>query len=609
MGPYRVPERIGTFTVRAQTGWGGTACTFIGSEPGPHGTERLKCLKVPSPLLLSELPAHEVRRIFQNEANVLRLLPPGSIAHLEDVADLGDEQGVMCLVFAYIDGMTLAQLIRKMRADGRLLAWDAVVGIARGIASALAEAHTDRRHEPTPYCHPPIVHRDVSPANVMLDVRGNAFLIDFGFARALEASQLYASRLHPGRVAYSAPEYLCDDDQGSYGPRLDLFSLGALLFEALTARQAFDGRSVERHIAQVRSKDRRRIEELRPEFYTPEGPDPDLSAFVHIVDCLLEPDPDDRFQSADALLSALSSLRVGVDQRPVGKLVRKYQSPLEQRVSSGRIDRSQVMSLVEARRAHVWVPPPARAAAPDEVLVDAAAAKELAQLAQRPTPEPLGDPIDFAATTPKAVAIPPTRDLGPSIGDDLADTNPLRPAISKSGVMAVVEREGPAGVALAPDAHEPEFPPAVFAPEPLSTPTIDKAAPVHIPPTRGAAPAPASATSSARGSFAASPQVGGMQAGPPSVPGQPPPVVRSSPVAGLAVLSAMLAGVTGAIVLLRDTVLVPLLSGNPQDIGEWVVLDHFWTPALNVTSGLCFAAALVVAFVAVAMHTKRQRSP
>ncbi len=436
VGPYRLPERVGPFRIRAQTGHGGTACTFIGSAPGPRGSERLKCLKIPSPLLLSELSPREVRRIFQNEADVLRLLPPGNIAHLEDAVELSDDEGVMCLVFAYIDGMTLGQLIRKMRAERQLLSWQAVVGVARDLAGALAEAHADCRALATPYRHPPIVHRDVSPANAMIDVRGDAFLIDFGFARAVEASGLYASRAHPGRVAYAAPEYLTDADRGRYGPRLDLFSLGALLFEALTARRAFKGASVESHLRQVQRRERPRVQELRPEFYSSEGPEADLVALVDIVDRLLEPDPDERFQSADAVLSALSSLRGGVDQRPLGARVRLHQSPLEQRVTAGRVDCREVVARVDARRRAVDVG--ARTPAlPDEVLVDAAVADQLAALA---APAPAGvAPRLVARDAPGAPAgIPTTRDALPLV--DLPESILARPVTRESGVLEIGER-------------------------------------------------------------------------------------------------------------------------------------------------------------------------
>ncbi len=333
-GPYRLPERLGPFTVRAQVGWGGTAFTFVGSEPGPSGAARLKCLKIPSPQLLMEHSPREIRDIFDNEAAVLRLLPPANIAPLERVVELGDGQGIVCLVYTFIDGADLGRVIRKSYERRELLPWQAVVGIARDLAGALEEAHTDRRAENIYYNHPCVVHRDIAPSNVMLDIRGNAFLIDFGFARTMNTSRLRASRAHPGRIAYSAPEYFGGDGGGIYDPRLDLFSTGALLFEALTGRQAFRGSSVNEHIEQVQTNDRPRIEDLRPEFNGPSGVDPELVSLAGIVDCLLEPDPDARFQSAGALLSALSSLRVGMDQRPLGAMVIEHQDAWQHRVTT-----------------------------------------------------------------------------------------------------------------------------------------------------------------------------------------------------------------------------------------------------------------------------------
>ena len=595
VGPYRPPDRVGPFTVRAQTGHGGTACTFIGSVPGPGGSEHLKCLKIPSPFLLSKLPPEEVRRIFQNEADVLKLLPPGNIARLESVVDLGDDDGVMCLVFAYIDGMTLGELIRKMRADGQLLAWEAVVGIARDIASALAEAHADCRELPTPYCHPSIVHRDVSPANAMVDVRGNTFLIDFGFARAIEATGLYASRVHPGRVAYSAPEYLSSASQGGYGPRVDLFSLGALLFEALTGRHAFKGTSVEHHIMQVLAKDRLRIEDLRPEFYTDEEPDPDLVAFVHIVDCLLEPDPDDRFQSADALLSALSSLRVGVDQRPVGARVRKYQSPLEQRVTSGRLDRREVLASVDAKRTLINAPPPARVSIPpEEVVVNAAVADELAQLAERRTDDSARYPVDFADTTPDPPVVPTTRDSAPRVAEDFPATNPSRKVARQSGVLAIVTREAASPAAAEPgsaiDAQEP-----IAATGPLELDRYSPAPESSAPPLEATGPI-ASIPEAATRPMGSSPVAAETdpfkhrQIGLPAYPTPPRPAARSRWMLVAAVGLALLLGLSLFLLGTVNTIWVPILTGQS---GWKLVVDGFWTPLLtNVGAVGAMASAL-----------------
>lgn len=376
-GIYRLPEHIGPYTIRAQVGWGGTAFTFIGSEPGPFGAARLKLLKIPSPQLLFEHSPAEVRELFQNEARILERLHPTNIAPLERVLELGDHEGMICLVYTFIAGVDLARFIRLSYANRELMPWESVVGLLRDIAGALDEAHTDHRGRAF-YKHGRIVHRDVSPSNIMLDFRGRGWLVDFGFARFMPNSKLQASRAHPGRIAYSAPEYFADNG-GVYDPRLDLFALGAVAFEALTGRPAFTGKDIQSHLEQVRAKQRPKIRNLRPEFLAG-SVDPELEALVGIVNCLLEPDPDDRFQQASALLSAVTSLRVRVDPRPLAAMVLRHQTPLQHRVTEGRIDRGAVMERVHADQ-RISGSTAAELEPPEEVLVELAAAEELERIA------------------------------------------------------------------------------------------------------------------------------------------------------------------------------------------------------------------------------------
>jgi len=586
-GPYRDPKVIGPFRVHAKTGHGGTACTFIGGRPVDGGdSEQFKCLKIPSDYLLSELPPDEVRRMFRNEAAMLQLLPPGNIARVEYTIELSDDEGVMCLVLPYIDGMTLQQLIRSMKAAGRLLRWQAVVGIVRDIASALAEAHTDRRNDPTPYCHPTIVHRDVSPANAMVDIRGTTFLIDFGFARMLEASQLYPSRAHPGRIAYSAPEYFTARDESGYGPRLDLFSLGALAFEALTNHRVFDGISVESHLAQVSDKkNRRRVQRYRPEFQPDyEGePDPDLVSFIHIVECLLEFEPDDRFQSGDALLSALGTLRVGIDQRPLGADVQKYQSPLEHCVTVGRVDRAAraLLDLDSPINANDAPPPRPVSIPPEDVYVAAEAAYDLERLAAEQGADVAPYPVDFSDTDPDPPVIPTTRDPSGESIETLPQTNPSRRALPRSGVrMIAAERDRETSEATpSPDVHP------VVAGSQRAEATPSATGPVMV------ATAPAGSGPLASDSTPAfNERHVDLPAFPTPPRGRQP---RRWPLVA-AVLSALMLALSLFVLGTANTIWVPLLTGQS---GWKLVVDGFWSPLIRdagTLSAIASAAGLLV---------------
>lgn len=560
-GPYGIPHRLQNFTVHAQVGSGATACTFVGSEPGPGGVARLKCLKIPSPQLLRQRSPEEIRAIFMNEAAALQRLPAANIAPLERIVQLGDDEGVILLVYAFIDGMNLRELIEKTRAERLLLPWKSVVGIARDMAIALEEAHRDRRGEASRHNHPPIVHRDIAPSNSMADIHGNVFLVDYGFARSMDASLLHASRLYVGRIAYAAPEY---GRGGTYGPQLDLFSMGCVLFEALTSVPPFPhNETADEHIARVWAKDRPHIEDIRPEFQEADGPDPELVRFVSIVNCLLEPAPANRFETAGALLSALSSLRVGVDPRPLGRLVQRFQSPWQHRVTEGRIDRREIMERVRQSREPKHAP--TGPTPPEEIVVELAAARELDQFTDPPPPmegSALELGLDFGATHPDPPVIPVTN---PSASDvPFPSTNPSNPALEldeTSGVrVATAPRSTP--VPAAPEqAHRPAHPQHPFT-------TAQLHLPAYEPSSRS------DATSHERR------------------------------LRGAAIALVLLFVVSIFMLGTLSTLWVPLFTGQ---LG-WTIVDGFWTPLLTRVGTVGVGLSLLGGG-GLALHLKLRRRP
>jgi len=210
--------------------------------------------------------------MFVNEAKTLVQM---SHPHIAPVYELGVVDGVYFLAMEYVEGATLSQLL----ANGPL-APELVAHLGAQICDALHYAHS--RFD--------IVHRDVTPRNVIVDDQGHARLLDFGIAAPVTGEGADGLFGTPG---YLSPEQANGDPMG---PASDVFSLGAVLFEALTARQAFFARNVD-EAKEVLTLD-------GPDFY-PEDLVPDTLA--KIVDQALCRAPAERYGSARALGRALRS--------------------------------------------------------------------------------------------------------------------------------------------------------------------------------------------------------------------------------------------------------------------------------------------------------------
>jgi eukaryotic-like serine/threonine-protein kinase len=227
---------------------------------------------------------------FEREARTISSLSHPNVCALFDVGESGDHT---FLVMEYLDGESLADRIAKGP-----LPIDQVLKIGIDVASALDAAH--RRG---------IVHRDVKPGNIML-TRSGAKLLDFGLAKGEDAPALVhdgATELKPitekgtvlGTFQYMSPEQV---EGRAADVRSDLFSLGAVLYEAATGQRAFDGKSRASLIAAILDHEPPPITISRP--MTP-------PMFDRVVRTLLRKDPEERVQTAHDLLLQLNWIREG----------------------------------------------------------------------------------------------------------------------------------------------------------------------------------------------------------------------------------------------------------------------------------------------------------
>ena len=237
-------------------------------------------------------------RMFEEEARV------GADLHhpnLVEVLDFGlDAEGGYYLVMEWVEGLDMFQWNRAFPSRRQPPPWSLVGSVGVELCRGLAAAHGRRGVRGVPA---PVIHRDVSPSNVLLGVSGSVKLTDFGLARALDRSSMTRPNVIKGKLAYCAPELT---NGAPPGVRSDLFSLGVVLWESLAQRRLFTGRNDLELLLAVRKGDVPRLEALRPDV---------PRALVEAIHQALAPDPGTRFVDALAMAQGLAQ---GLRTAPAG---------------------------------------------------------------------------------------------------------------------------------------------------------------------------------------------------------------------------------------------------------------------------------------------------
>ncbi|MEZ4222158.1 MAG: serine/threonine-protein kinase [Polyangiaceae bacterium] len=222
--------RLGRYQVGPRLGAGGTASVYLARLSGPHNFERLVALKVVHDHLSEE---REFIAQFLDEANLLVRLNHPNIVR---VHELGREGHTLFLAIEYLDGQPLSKLIQRLAHAGKRMPPELVAWIGARVADGLHHAHglTDDHGNPLA-----LVHRDISPQNIFISYDGGVKIIDFGIARA--AGRLAQTTLGKikGKFSYMAPEQVLGSD---FDHRVDLFALGATLYEAAVGTRLFAGK-------------------------------------------------------------------------------------------------------------------------------------------------------------------------------------------------------------------------------------------------------------------------------------------------------------------------------------------------------------------------------
>jgi serine/threonine-protein kinase len=216
---------------------------YLARRAGPHGFQKIVAVKRILPQLARD---PDFTAMFVDEARVCARLGHPNIVQ---VFDFGEHNGDLYMAMEYVDGTTGARLIRAAAARDEELPLDVSLHIALSILRGLEYAHAARDEEGLPLA---LVHRDVSPGNVLIDRSGAVKLTDFGIARATEVEPRTEAGQLKGKLGYMSPEQVVGR---ALDARSDLFTLGIVLAELVMLRPLFAGGSELDVLMRIRDAD------------------------------------------------------------------------------------------------------------------------------------------------------------------------------------------------------------------------------------------------------------------------------------------------------------------------------------------------------------------
>jgi serine/threonine-protein kinase len=288
---YGHPARMGRYTIKSRLESGGMADVYAGELESADGTRRRVAIKRMRPSLLDD-PSFV--RMFVEEARIGVELAHPRICKVYELFRIANEY---CMAMEYLHGVTLSRLLAACRRSGRPIPSSIALGIIAQACEGLHYAHEGRDASGRPMG---VIHRDVSPQNLMVCSDGAVKVLDFGIAKLEDSSHVTSSGGVKGKGSYMSPEQL---HGGRLDRRTDVWSLGVVALEALSGKNPFRQTSLMDTAHAITCRPLPSLRRLRPD--APE-------ALCRVIERALCRQRDLRVRSADELRRALLEA-VGVE--------------------------------------------------------------------------------------------------------------------------------------------------------------------------------------------------------------------------------------------------------------------------------------------------------
>ncbi len=335
--PSSGPDRFGQYEIIEKIASGGMAELYKARRTGVEGFQKIVAIKKILPHLADD---EEFVTMFADEAKLAAQLNHPNIIHIYDLGKI--QAGGYFIAMEHVDGRDLRSIEQSGHAHSLQLPVPLAIYIASKVASALDYAHRRRDAEGHELN---IVHRDVSPQNILISYEGDIKLCDFGIAKAASKASKTQSGALKGKIQYMSPEQAWGKP---IDRRSDLFSLGVVLHEMLTGERLFRGDTDITVLEKVRS-----AEVIPPSRMNPEVPT-NLDAVVLKA---LAKDPDERYANASDLLRDLDSVLYSYTPAPGSADVAIYLHRLQAEETAVADSRAREAAAQAEREA---APEPAR---------------------------------------------------------------------------------------------------------------------------------------------------------------------------------------------------------------------------------------------------------
>jgi serine/threonine-protein kinase len=312
-------RQVGRCELFAEIAHGGMATIHLGRWVGAGGFAKTVAVKA---LHAQYARDPDFVKMFLDEARVVaRIRHPNVMPTI----DLVDEGGELFIVMDYVQGVTLANLMRTARRKKQSLPVDIVLRVMSGVLHGLHAAHEAKNARGEPMS---VIHRDVSPDNILIGVDGYARVIDFGIATAMGRFSATRDGQVKGKLAYLTPEAVLGE---SLDRRADVYSASVVLWQALTGKRLFRARSIAEVTHRILTQ-------------KPQAPGEVAKGLSQKLDAIvlkgLERSPDARWATAEDMAEALEKLGGLASHREVGRWVSS--------MAAERLERSAAMlKLVE----------------------------------------------------------------------------------------------------------------------------------------------------------------------------------------------------------------------------------------------------------------------